>query len=227
MNILSIWQESILTAWTSFFTRALLFLPVFLGAIIIFVIGIYISTWLQKGIEHLLKVVKFSKLASESGLDKFLKKADLNIDTVGLISQAVKWFVILVFFTASTNILGLTAISGVVNNLLGLVPRIVSATLIIAVGAFVANLTEGLVKGALATVDHQQSKSLAHMARLLVIFIAVLAAINELEIAQNLVTIFFQGLTWTVTLAVGLAIGLGGKDLVSQILREWYEKLKK
>lgn len=172
-------------------------------------------------------MVKFPKLASESGLDKFLKKADLDIDTVGLISQAAKWFVILVFFTASTNILGLTAISGVVNSLLSLVPKIITATLIIAVGAFVANLTEGLVKGALATVDHQQSKSLARLAKFLVMLIAVLAGINELEIAQNLVTIFFQGLTWTVTLAVGLAVGLGGKDLVSQVLKDWYEKLKK
>lgn len=227
MNVLSIWQQSILSAWINFFTKALLFLPVFLGAIIVFVIGIYLSNWLQKGIEHLLKAVKFSKLTSESGLDRFLKKADLDFDTVGLISQAVKWFVILVFFTASTNILGLTAISMVVNSLLGIVPKIVTATLIIAVGVFVANLTEGLVKGALATVDHKQSKNLAQFSRWVVMFIAVLAAVNELEIAQNLVTIFFQGLTWTITLSVGLALGLGGKDVVSQVLKDWYEKLKK
>jgi len=227
VNVLNIWQESISTAWTGLFTRAILFLPVFLGAIIVFVIGLFVSTWLQKGLEKLLRAVKFSRLTSESGLDKFLKKADLNIDTTGLIGLAVKWFVILVFFTASTNILGLTAISAVVNNLLSLVPRIVSATLIIAVGAFVANLVEGMVKGALATVDHKQAKGLAQFARWIVLFVSVLAGINELQVAQNLVTIFFQGLTWTVTLAVGLAVGLGGKDLVSQILKDWYEKFKK
>ncbi len=227
MNVLSIWQQSILTAWTGFFTKALLFLPVFLGAILVFVVGMYMAHWLQKGIEHFLKAIKFTKLTSESGLDKFLKKADLDLDTVGLISQAVRWFVILVFFTASTNILGLTAISGVVNSLLGLIPKIVTATLIIAVGVFVANLTEGLVKGALASVDHQHSKSLAHLARWIVLFVSVLAAINELEVAQNLVTIFFQGLTWTITLSVGLALGLGGKEVVSRILSDWYDKFKK
>ena len=227
MNILNIWQQSILSAWTNFFTKALLFLPIFLGAIIIFVIGLYLSSWLQKGIEHLLKAIKFSKLTSESGLDKFLKKADLEVDTIGLISQAVKWFVILVFFTASTNILGLTAISTIVNNLLSFVPKIVTATLIIAVGMFVANLTEGLVKGALATVDHKQAKNLSQIARWIVLFISIMAGINELEVAQNLITIFFQGLTWTITLSVGLALGLGGKDVISQILKDWYEKLKK
>lgn len=227
MDILSIWQESIVTAWTGLFTRVILFLPVFFGAVIVFVIGIYVSDWLFRGTLHLLKLIKFSRLTTEAGLDKFLKKADISVDSAGLIALTVKWFVLLVFFTAATNILGLTAISGVINNLLGLIPKVLTAALIIAVGAFIANVCDGVVRGALTTVDHDQAKNLGQVARWFVLIIAILAGIHELQIAQGLVTIFFQGLTWTITLAVGLGVGLGSKDLIAQILKDWYEKLKK
>jgi len=68
---------------------------------------------------------------------------------------------------------------------------------------------------------------LAHFSRWLVMVVAIMAAVNELQIAQALVETFFQGLTWTVTLAVGLAVGLGSKDMISRILEDWYDKLKK
>ena len=227
INILNIWQQSVFTAWSDMLTRALLFLPVFLGAIIIFVIGFFIAGWLAQATAGILKTLRFSRLTSEAGLDKFLKKADINYDSVSLISAAVKWFIILVFFMASANILGLTAISLVLSGLLSFIPRIITATLIIALGVFVANVVDGLVRGALTTVDHSQAKSLGRLARGLVLVITILAGISELKIAQNIVNIFFQGLTWTITLAVGLAVGLGSKDLISQVLKDWYEKLKK
>ena len=31
----------------------------------------------------------------------------------------------------------------------------------------------------------------------------------------------------TIVLAVGLSVGLGAKDLVSKVLSDWYEKVKK
>ena len=53
------------------------------------------------------------------------------------------------------------------------------------------------------------------------------AAIDQLQIAQGLITTFFQGLTYTIVLVVGLSVGLGAKDLVSKVLGDWYEKIKK
>jgi uncharacterized membrane protein len=61
----------------------------------------------------------------------------------------------------------------------------------------------------------------------LIIVISLFAAIEQLQIARALVTTFFQGLTYTIVLVVGLSVGLGAKDLVSKILNDWYEKIKK
>jgi hypothetical protein len=227
LNLFSIWQDALVSAWSDLISKLVLFLPVLLSAIVIFVLGLMISGWLSQLVTKLLKTLRFSEVAQSAGLDKFLKKSDIGYDSAGLIALAVKWLTILVFFMASTNVLGLTAVTGVVNNFLLYVPKVLTAALIVAVGAFFARFAEGLVKGSLATVDHVHAKTLAQLARWVVMLIAVLAAINELQVAQTLVETFFQGLTWTITLAVGLSVGLGAKDLISQILRDWYDSLKK
>jgi len=227
MNIFSIWQEALLSAWTDLITRLLLFLPVFLSSILVFAVGLMIAGWVANVVLKLLRTVRFSNLTASAGLDKFLKKADFGYDTAELLAVGAKWLIILIFFMASTSILGLTAISGVLNNLIAYVPRVLSASLIIALGAFFARLAEGVVRGALASVDHTHAKALSQVARWAVMIVAILAGIRELRIADALIETFFQGLTWTVTLAVGLGVGLGAKDLVSQVLKDWYDKLKK
>lgn len=227
MDIFTIWQQSLSTAWGDLITRLILFLPLFLSAILIFAVGLLIANWLGSLVSKGLRVVRFSGLTQNSGLDRFLKKAGFETDSVGLVAAGVKWFVLLVFFMAATNVLGLTAITIVLNNLISFVPRVVSAMLIVAVGLFVANVVEGMVRGALSTVDHSQAKSLSRFARWIITVVAILAGINELKIAETLVQTFFQGLTWTFTLALGLAFGLGSKDLVAKMLADWHNKLSK
>jgi hypothetical protein len=227
LDIFTVWQQSLAAAWGDLITRLILFLPLFLSAILVFAVGLLVANWLGALVSKGLRVIRFPGLTQNSGLDRFLKKAGFEQDSAGLLAGAVKWLVVLVFFMTATNVLGLTAISAVINSLISFVPRVVSAILIIAVGAFLANVVEGMVRGTLSTVDHAQAKSLSRFARWIVMVVAIMAGVNELKIAETLVQTFFQGLTWTFTLAVGLAFGLGSKDLVAKMLAEWHNKLNK
>jgi hypothetical protein len=53
---------------------------------------------------------------------------------------------------------------------------------------------------------------------------AVLAAVNELEIASELIETLFLGLVLGLALAFGLAFGLGGKDAASNYLNSMGKK---
>jgi len=50
-----------------------------------------------------------------------------------------------------------------------------------------------------------------------------LAALNQLKVAQNLITILFQGFVVMLAIAGGLAFGLGGKEYARELL----ERLKR
>ncbi|MFZ5365977.1 MAG: mechanosensitive ion channel family protein [Patescibacteria group bacterium] len=227
MNFLAIWQQALIVAWNSISTSFLSFLPTFVGALVVFIIGLLISSWARRIIEGILKLVQFQEVTEKIGAEAFLKKAEIKLSSTEIIGAFVKWFVILVFFIAAVDILGLTTVSVMLTRLLSYIPNVLAAALIFAVGYFIANLVDGIIRGILATVDHEAARLVGRLARWVILLIAFFTAVSELRIAQGLVETFFTGLTWTIVLAVGLSIGFGAKDLVAKILEDWYDKLKK
>lgn len=227
MNSINTWQDLLITSWGQVWTSFVKVFPSILGAIIIFSIGLVVAVWVKKLVVELLKLVRFDKLTESSGVDAYLKKADIKNSTVELLGIVFQWLIILVFFLTSVDILGLSAVSRVLGSVLGFVPNVVAAALILAAGYIIADVVNGLVRGVLISVDHDLAKPVGKLARWLIIVIAFFAAVDQLQIAQGLISTFFQGLTYTLVLVVGLSVGLGSKDLVARILNDWYEKIKK
>lgn len=227
MQLFQVWQEAILLSWNQVWSSFLSFLPSFVGAVVIFVLGILVASWGRRLIEEILKVLKLEDLSRSSGLVEYLKKAEINSTATQLLGAVVKWLLLLVFFIAAAEILGLAIVSTTLISLLGYVPNVFAAALILGAGAFIANLADGLVRGAFATVDHQAARPVGKLARWVVILVAFFAAVDQLRIAPALVETFFQGLTWTLVLVIGLSVGLGGKDIVARVLDDWYKRLQK
>lgn len=202
-------------------------MPTVIGAIIVFAVGLILAYWVKRLTMQFLKLIKFDTLSKTSGIDKYLVKADIKFDLGELIATIFEWIVILVFFLAVVDILGLNVVSQVLTQVLGYIPNVLAAALIFAAGYMVAGLVDGLVRGALTSVDHDIAKPLGRLARWVILVIAIFAAIDQLKIARGLIATFFQGLTYTVVLVVGLSVGLGAKDLIARILNDWYDKISK
>ena len=88
-------------------------------------------------------------------------------------------------------------------------------------------IIEGVVKGSIKSIDGKSSRLLGKISSYMVITITLLAAISELGIASEFIYIMFVGFVTTMTLGFGLALGLGGKGLVENIINDWYKKLEK
>ena len=174
-----------------------------------------------------MEKIQLSGLIKKSGLEPFLKKAEIRVKIEDILGEIVRWLIILVFSVTTINILGLTTVSLVLNNILNYIPRVISAVLVLMIGVLLAGLVERVVKGALAQVDLKVARLLAKISSYLVVIFSSLAAINELQIAQVLINTLFVGFISMLALGFGLAIGLGAKDLVGKILEEWYKNLKK
>lgn len=196
-------------------------------AIVVFAIGLALGSWVQVLVVKLLRFARVENLSKTIGAEKVLKKAEINLSLVDLVAIVLRWLVVLIFFLSALDILGLSSVSQVLFSILGYLPSIVAAIFVLVLGYLVANLVEKLVKGAVLSLDKNIAKPLSVLARWLILLIAFFAALDQLKIAQTLISTFFQGLTYTFVLAVGLSFGLGAKDLVSRILNEWYDKLNK
>jgi len=227
LSTISNWQEAVFVAAANIFTQFFNFLPSLLGALLIFVLGLILAKWAKIIIVKVLSAVKLDKISRKIGLEPFLSQADIKLKAEVIIGEIARWLIIIVFFIAGVNVLGLTTVGSVLASVLSYVPNIVSAILILTIGVLLAGLVEGLIKGAVNQIDPKTGRLLSKVASHLVVIVAALAAINELGIAQSLINILFIGIITTLALGIGLAIGLGAKDLVSKMLMDWYNKGKK
>jgi len=227
MSDFSSWQEALVEAWQQVQLSFLSSVPTIIGSILIFTVGLILAYWVKRLIKQFLQAVKMERLSKTLGIDQYLKKASIEKDSTELLATLAEWIVMLVFFLAVVDILGLDTVSSVLTQILGYIPNIVAAVLILVVGYFVAKLVDGIVRGAIASVDTVIARPLGQLARWLIIVVSFFAAIDQLQIAQTLIATFFQGLTYTIVLVVGLSIGLGSKDLVARLLNDWYERVNK
>ena len=227
MNSFSTWQGALAQSWVEVWVAFLRILPTIIGAIVVFGIGLVIAYWVKRLVMEMLKLVRFDKLTASAGVDNYLKKADFTRNLSEILGLVAEWLVILVFFLAVVDILGLSVVSQVFANVLGYVPNVIAAALIFAAGYIVSGLVDGLVRGAIASVDRDIAKPTGRLARWVILLISFFAAVDQLQIAQGLIATFFQGMTYTVVLVIGLSVGLGAKDVVSKVLTDWYDKIRK
>jgi len=227
MDILTTLQTSFFSAWAQVGSGIINLLASIIGASVIFIITLVVSGWVKKAVEELLKAIQFESLSKTSGFDNFLKRAELKLTATEIFGEFVRWFIILVGFMASVNVLGLQPVVGVLISIIGYIPKVFAAALILGAGFIIGRLVDGLVRGALSTVAHDSARQVGKLAYWAVVVLAFFAALDQLKIAPALTASIFQTISWASALAIGLMVGLGAKDLVSKILLEWYEKIKK
>jgi small-conductance mechanosensitive channel len=133
----------------------------------------------------------------------------------------------MVFFIASVNVLGLVTVSQFLNSILGYIPNVISACLVLTAGVLIGGWVESAVKGSLGVTSLATGRLMGKIAGYTVVIFTILAAISELGIAERFVSILFIGFVAMLSIGFGLAFGLGAKDIVAKILGEWYKNVTK
>ncbi|MGI5828041.1 MAG: mechanosensitive ion channel family protein [Patescibacteria group bacterium] len=219
-------QDALVGATSNIFSVIYNFLPNLLGAILVFLVGLILASWVKALTIRVLNSINLSKLSKNTDFEKFLKKAEVKSQIEEIVGNILKWVLILIFTVAAINILGLPTISTVLNNILAYIPNVVSAIFVLAIGVLLAGFIERLVKGAVAQIDARMGRLLGKIASYTMIVLASMAAFNELGIAKEFINILFIGFVAMLALGLGLAIGLGAKDVVSEILMQWYKRFR-
>lgn len=204
-------------AVAAFFTA----LPSILGALIVLAIGWIVAGWVGGLLARGLRAIRFDQLADRAGVATFLERSDIHMDPAGVIGLLVKWYVRLVFVLMAANAVGLTAVATVANGILAFIPNLIVALLIVGAFAWLASLTRGVVRGALGGGSVPNAGAIGALAYATVFAFGIVAAANQIGVADRLVNTLFVGVVAALALAFGLAFGLGGRDEAAQIWRDW------
>lgn len=203
------------------------FIPNFLAAIIIAVVGWIIGVILFKLVSQLIKLAKVDNALRAAGFEKILQKADIKLDSGAFVGALVKWFFIIVFLVASFEVLGLTQIVSFLQNVvLGYIPQVIVAVLIILVAAVVSEAMQKLVVSTSKAINSNSANFAGKVTKWAIWTFAILVAITQLGIAVTFINTLFTGVIIAVSLALGLAFGLGGQDAASRYIEKIKSEIK-
>jgi len=196
-------------------------LPSVIGAILLLIIGWIVAGFIGGILAKFLRTIRIDDLAERSGIAGFLRKAKVRADAAGVIGGLVKWYVRLVFILMAANAVGLTAVSGIVNQVLGFIPNLLVAILILGVFSWLATTAKDLVTGAVETAGLPNANGLGMLTFVTVLAFGIVAAANQIGVAATLINTLFMGVVGALALAFGLAFGLGGREQAAQIWADW------
>jgi hypothetical protein len=195
-------------------------LPALVGAILVFVAGWIVAVALGKAVEHIVKIIRVDDVVEKAGTKGRLRKAGVELNIAKFFGGLVKWFLILVFLMAATDILHLVQVTSFLNSIVLYLPNVIVAAVIMAVAFLVGNFTYAVIKGSTKIAGIVSATLLATITKWAIVIFGLLAALIQLGVASSLINTIFIGFVAMLALAGGLAFGLGGKDEAALILKK-------
>jgi small-conductance mechanosensitive channel len=215
--------QAIADAFGDVVGRFLTTLPALFAALVIIILGWIVGVLVAKGLARLLRVVRFNELARRAGIERFLERAQIKLDPSGALAALVKWFIVLLFLVAAANTLGWPQVSQFLNQILGYLPNVAVAVIILVVGLALAGFIRDMVRGTVASTGaaEQNVNLIAGVTYWLFATITALTALNQLGIAITLSETLYVTIFGSVAAILALAFGLGGRTLAGDLVAGW------
>jgi hypothetical protein len=201
------------------------FPPIFWAFLVSF-FGWFIAEVLGSFATRLLKGIRLNQVLKGMGWEEALSRLNIKPDAERFFGAVVKWFFVILFLMISFEILGLKQFSGFLEKVIGYYSNIFICCLLFLVSIFLSGFSKKIVIGTMEREKISYSNFLGRAISGAIWTLAILAILYQLRIVPDLILTIFIGAVMTFSITIGIAFGLGGKDLAARILKELEEKLK-
>jgi small-conductance mechanosensitive channel len=225
--ILTTWADVLNQSFQNLFYGLVSFIPNLVVAIIIFIVGWLVGIGLGRVVKQIVDAIRVDHALRSTGLARVLQRAGFELSSGKFLGWLVEWFFIVVFLVASLDVLHLTTVNLFISEVvLGYLPQVIVAVLILFVAAVVAEAAERLVVGSARAASLHAAGFIGKVTRYAIWIFAILAALAQLNVATAFVQTLFTGVVIAVSLAVGLAFGLGGQSAAARYIERLQSEFK-
>jgi len=218
MNYTDAFGQPFIDMWA----RVLEYVPLLAVAFLVLILGLIVSPLLGGLIEKTLRFLKIDTIAEQSGVTTALAEIGMDFSFARVIGLIVKYVLFVVFLNIIVEILGLTQITALIDDLIRYIPQVIVAVVLFGAGLTFGNVFETATKKmTLATsLSDRDGALLGVIGKYAIVVFAAMAALVQLNVAQELVQILFAG----IMLATALSFGLGSRIRVEQFWKDVTDK---
>lgn len=205
------WMQGLTEAWNAIAG----FVPKLLVFLVVLGIGWIVAKAISRFVGMVLNRVGFTKLLDRAGAGRVL--AGSGVEPISLLTKIIYYFILLIVLQLALGAFGPTnPVSQIVNQIVGWLPQLVVAIVIVVIAAAIANAVRDLITSTLGGVSY--GPAVARAASVAILFLGVVAALNQVGIAVNVTTSVLTAVLATV--AGILIVGVGG-GLIGPMRARW------
>ncbi|MEJ2885128.1 mechanosensitive ion channel family protein [Actinomycetospora aeridis] len=213
---------NVLQSLQNAFTTLLNYVPNIIGALLVLIIGYIIARLIRAGITKLLRRVRLDDRLTHGRGGEYVARFSPDGSPSKLVGLVVQWVLLVFVIVSAVGTLNIPAVTGFVDLVLSYLPNVLAAVLIFLVAAAIAAAVGGLVHRTMG--DTPTGRVARTAAPTLVMAIAVFMILNQLGIAETIVTATYIALIGAVALGSALAFGLGGRDAAADLINSGYRR---
>ncbi|KND46808.1 MAG: Small-conductance mechanosensitive ion channel-like protein [Parcubacteria bacterium C7867-004] len=223
---LSTWANVLMLSFQNLFYGLVAFIPALIVALVIFVIGWLVGAFLGRLVAQAVSALRVDQALRAAGVERVFDKAGYTLNAGAFLGFLVKWFFIIVFLVAALDVLGLTQVTDFLTGVvLTYIPQVIVAVLILLVAAVLAEAAQRVIAGGARAAGIRAANLLGTLARWAIWIFAVLVALDRLGVSPLIQTLF-TGVVVALSLAFGLAFGLGGQQAAAKYIERMQQEIK-
>jgi hypothetical protein len=203
-------------AWEEIIT----FVPKLLGFLLILGIGFFVAKAIEKLLDRLLERVGFDRLVERGGLRTMLARSSL--DASSILARIVFYVAFLFVLQLAFGVFGPNPISDLLEGIIAFLPKLFVAIVIVVITAAIAAGAKTLVESLLGGLSY--GRTLAMIASAAIWVIGIAAALNQIEIAPEIVNGLFYAM---LALIVGVGIVAIGGGGIQPMRERWQRTLSR
>lgn len=202
------YETGVNNAWSNIAT----FVPKLVIFFIILIIGFIIAKIIAKIVNGVLERVGFDNAVERGGVKKALEHS--KYDASDILAKLAYYAVMLFVLSTAFGVFGPNPISTYLTAIIAYLPLVFVAILIVVIASAVAAGAKLLIEASLGGLSY--GKILANSASALILGLGVIAALDQLHIATNVVNAVLYAFLAALVGVIVIAVGGGGIQPMQQ-----------
>jgi hypothetical protein len=202
------------------------FLPKLAAGLLLIAVGVVLGWMIKRAVIRVLIWLRLDRLAGRVGWRAALSKGDVRAALYNLIGAIAMVLIVLIFLDNALQILGLEALSQIIERLVFYLPNLGLVALIIGIGVVLANVMAERVEDAFEREGFTHARLLGKLLKGVLLSVVGALALWQLNFARQIVLSAFLIMFGAIGIAFAMAVGIGSAKAVQRGWEALFEKRK-
>lgn len=214
--------QPVLDSLYKIYTDILNFIPHFINGLIILIVGYVICVLIRWILRFIFRQIHLEQLLDRAGIANALRSLGIRAPLTEILVQVVFFFLILSFAIQAVELMGLTAVATLLQNVLAFVPRAISAALLLIFGSMLGRFLGDTIATLAENVNITYGKALGKIIEYAIVAFVVVLAIATLGVDTTILTSSFTIIVAAAGLAIALTFAFGSRESARNVIAGYY-----